>query len=77
MTPFSSLSNIIMTLGLLLVFFYLIEEDLSFDQDKMKFKDIMGVPLFIGTALFALEAVGVVSILLCEKCNTYLTCNCM
>ncbi|XP_004924926.1 proton-coupled amino acid transporter-like protein CG1139 [Bombyx mandarina] len=60
MTPFSSVSNVITILGLILVFFYMIEEDLSFEKEKMEVKSYADIPVFVGVTLFALEAVGVV-----------------
>lgn len=60
MTPLSSISNIVTIFGLILVFFYLIEDDVVLDSEKLRLKSFNEIPLFIGTALFALEAVGVV-----------------
>lgn len=60
LTPFSSISNIVTLFGFILVFFYLIEDDIIIDQEKMQLKDFSEIPVFIGTTLFALEAVGVV-----------------
>ncbi|KAJ8737446.1 hypothetical protein PYW08_000041 [Mythimna loreyi] len=61
LTPFSTISNICVMLGLLLTFFYLIEEDVEIDQQKMMYvKGIADIPVFIGITLFALEAVGVI-----------------
>ncbi|CAK1588266.1 unnamed protein product [Parnassius mnemosyne] len=60
MTPLSSISNILTIFGLILVFFYLVEDDVILETEKLKIKNLNAVPLFIGTALFALEAVGVV-----------------
>ncbi|XP_013144910.1 PREDICTED: proton-coupled amino acid transporter 4-like [Papilio polytes] len=60
MTPLSSISNIVTIFGLILVFFYLIEDDVVLDSEKLRLKSFNEIPLFIGTALFALEAVGVI-----------------
>ncbi|CAG9130323.1 unnamed protein product [Plutella xylostella] len=60
LTPVSTTSNVLTLLGYVLVFFYLLEDDIEFTADKMKFKSINDVPLFIGTTLFAMEAVGVI-----------------
>lgn len=60
LTPFSSISNIATLFGFVLVFFYLIEDDVTIDEEKMQLKDFSDIPVFIGTTLFALEAVGVV-----------------
>ncbi|KPI91887.1 Proton-coupled amino acid transporter 4 [Papilio xuthus] len=60
MTPLSSISNIVTIFGLILVFFYLIEDDMVLDSEKLRLKKFDDIPIFIGTALFALEAVGVI-----------------
>lgn len=64
LTPFSSISNVVTLFGFILVFFYLIEDDVIVDEDKLKIKGFKEIPFFIGTTLFALEAVGVVKSLL-------------
>lgn len=69
LTPLSSISNIFTMVGLLLVTFYLVEDDIVMDESKfLPFQDseavytmLAGIPVFVGTTLFALEAVGVVS----------------
>lgn len=71
MTPFSSVSNVITILGLILVFFYMIEEDLSFEKEKMEVKSYADIPVFVGVTLFALEAVGVV-----RNCGVYASSRC-
>ncbi|XP_068632472.1 proton-coupled amino acid transporter-like protein CG1139 [Battus philenor] len=60
MTPLSTVSNIVTILGLILVFFYLIEDDVNIEKDTLYMKKYSAIPIFIGTALYALEAVGVV-----------------
>lgn len=62
LTPFSTISNFAVMLGLYLVFFYLIEDDAEIDDSKLQMKGIKEIPVFIGITLFALEAVGVVSV---------------
>lgn len=62
MTPISTISNVMTIFGLILVFFYLIEDDLQLKEEMMLVKTLLDVPAFIGTTLFALEAVGVVRI---------------
>ncbi|KAI8430463.1 hypothetical protein MSG28_000731 [Choristoneura fumiferana] len=60
LSPISSLSNLITLLGLILVFYYLIEDDFDVDDEKMQIKSLIDIPVFVGTTLFALEAVGVI-----------------
>ncbi|XP_059059749.1 proton-coupled amino acid transporter-like protein CG1139 [Achroia grisella] len=60
MTPMSTISNIVTVFGLILVFFYLVEEDVSVSDDTLKLKRLEDIPVFIGITLFALEAVGVI-----------------
>lgn len=60
LTPLSSFSNIVTLVGMLLIMFYLIEDDLQYDDSKLKLKELTDIPQFIGTTLFAMEAVGVV-----------------
>lgn len=43
------------------MFYYLLEDDLILEKDMIVVKNVHDFPVFIGTALFALEAVGVVS----------------
>lgn len=63
LSPVSSTANITTLLGIILVFFYLIQDDVEIDARKFSPKGVFEVPVFIGITLFALEAVGVVSIL--------------
>ncbi|XP_038216795.1 proton-coupled amino acid transporter-like protein CG1139 [Zerene cesonia] len=60
MTPLSTISNGVTMLGFILVFFYLIEDDVVIEDEKLNMKHLADIPVFIGIALFALEAVGVV-----------------
>ncbi|XP_034839562.1 proton-coupled amino acid transporter-like protein CG1139 [Maniola hyperantus] len=60
LTPFSSISNILTLLGLILVFFYLVEDDVTLEEEKLKPKGLIEIPVFVGITLFALEAVGVI-----------------
>ncbi|PZC75917.1 hypothetical protein B5X24_HaOG205310 [Helicoverpa armigera] len=60
LTPFSTISNACVLVGLVLVFFYLVEDDVVLDEDKYKVKGLEDIPIFIGITLFALEAVGVI-----------------
>lgn len=58
----STISNFVTVFGLLLVTFYLVEDDLQITPEKNELKGLENIPIYVGTALFALEAVGVVSL---------------
>ncbi|KAH9630371.1 hypothetical protein HF086_004504 [Spodoptera exigua] len=60
LAPLSTFSNCCNAFGLILIFFYLIQEDLVFKDSMLKMKSIIEIPLFIGVVLYALEAVGVI-----------------
>ncbi|KAJ8737445.1 hypothetical protein PYW08_000040 [Mythimna loreyi] len=60
LAPLSTFSNCCNLFGIALIFYYLIHDDIELDDDKYKLKSLMDIPIFIGTVLFALEAVGVV-----------------
>lgn len=61
LTPLSTISNFCMIIGLILVFFYMIEDDITLENEKLRIYKWAEFPIFIGITLFALEAVGVVS----------------
>ena len=69
MAPFSSFANLITFVGLGLVLYYVFQE-LPSINDREMFADIARYPLYFGTTLFALEAVGVVIAL--EVCKTFI-----
>lgn len=60
LAPCSTISNVCTLAGLVLIFFYLIEDDVVVDKNHFKLKGILEIPIFIGITLYALEAVGVV-----------------
>ncbi|KAG6461876.1 proton-coupled amino acid transporter-like protein CG1139 [Manduca sexta] len=60
LTPLSTISNVVTVFGLILVFFYLVEDDVTLEDEKLQMKRYEDIPVFIGITLFALEAVGVV-----------------
>ncbi|KAL0902830.1 hypothetical protein ABMA27_000612 [Loxostege sticticalis] len=60
LTPLSTISNFCMIIGLILVFFYMIEDDITLENEKLRIYKWAEFPIFIGITLFALEAVGVV-----------------
>lgn len=60
LAPFSTLANVIMFTGFAIILYYIFREPLTFDN-RLAFNDVTNFPLFFGTVLFALEAIGVVS----------------
>ncbi|XP_063633684.1 proton-coupled amino acid transporter-like protein CG1139 [Cydia splendana] len=60
LSPISFISNIITIFGLILVFYYLMEDDLEVDTEMFQPKSLIDFPVFVGVTLFALEAVGVI-----------------
>jgi proton-coupled amino acid transporter len=68
LAPFSTLANCITFVGLGIVLYYVFGEDEGLPglEDRKLLGELHGIPLFIGTTLFALEAVGVVSGLFVE-----------
>ncbi|XP_011864107.1 PREDICTED: proton-coupled amino acid transporter 1 [Vollenhovia emeryi] len=59
LAPFSTLANIIMFTGIGIILYYIFREPLSF-KNREAFGEVTNFPLFFGTVLFALEAVGVI-----------------
>ncbi|XP_024881850.1 proton-coupled amino acid transporter-like protein CG1139 [Temnothorax curvispinosus] len=59
LAPFSTLANIIMFTGIAIMLYYIFREPLSFDN-RVAFGNVTNFPLFFGTVLFALEAIGVI-----------------
>jgi len=61
LAPFSTVANLLTFVGLGLVLYFVFAEGFpGFDKVEY-FGSLEGIPLFIGTTLFALEAVGVVN----------------
>jgi len=60
LAPFSTLANVIMLTGIAIILYYIFREPLSFEE-RVAFGEVTNFPLFFGTVLFALEAIGVVS----------------
>uniref|UniRef100_A0A2A4J1N1 Amino acid transporter transmembrane domain-containing protein n=1 Tax=Heliothis virescens TaxID=7102 RepID=A0A2A4J1N1_HELVI len=60
LAPLSTFANGCTVIGLVLVFFYLVEDDVNPDESHFKLKSLIDIPIFIGTVLYALEAVGVI-----------------
>jgi len=60
LAPFSTLANVIMFTGIAIILYYIFREPVSF-ENRVAFGEVTNFPLFFGTVLFALEAIGVVS----------------
>jgi len=62
MAPFSTLANIITFIGFGITLYYVFD-DLPSLSERDPVGEVMHWPLFMGTVLFSLEAIGVVSLL--------------
>ena len=60
LAPFSTFANIVTFVGLGITMYYVFD-DIPSPTERNLVGNIFDFPLFIGTTLFALEAVGVVS----------------
>jgi len=60
MAPFSMLANLLMAAGIGITFYYIFTETPK-TNDTVQFSSFSQIPLFFGTAIFALEGIGVVS----------------
>lgn len=61
LTPFSMLANILIAVGMGITFYYIFTDLPSVDTVQ-KIAEVDKMPFFFGTAIFALEGIGVVSI---------------
>lgn len=61
LAPFSMVANCLVAVGLGITFYYIFDDLPPLDSVK-KTASITQLPLFFGTAIFALEGIGVVSI---------------
>lgn len=59
LAPFSMLSNLLIAVGMGITFYYIFREPHEFKGDA-QFVEITKLPMFFGTAIFALEGIGVV-----------------
>jgi len=59
--PFSMVANVFIAVGMGITFYYIFH-DLPAISDLPNFSSWSQLPLFFGTAIFALEGIGVVSI---------------
>lgn len=71
LVPLSSVANVLTLISFGIILYYLIKEDITF-EDRQPVGEWRNFPLFFGTVLFALEAIGVVSIK-CLLCYIILT----
>lgn len=62
LTPFSMISNTLFITGIGISYYYIFD-DLPPVSDRPMFASWHQLPIFFGTTIFALEGVGVVSIL--------------
>jgi len=63
LAPFSMVANVLIATGMGITFYYIFY-DLPSISDVPNFSSWSQLPLFFGTAIFALEGIGVVSILI-------------
>lgn len=61
LAPLSSIANVVTVASFGIILYYLIKKDITF-ENRDAIGDYRNFPLFFGTVLFALEAIGVVSI---------------
>ena len=61
LAPFSMIANVLIATGMGITFYYIFS-DLPSIKDVPNFSSWSQLPLFFGTAIFALEGIGVVSI---------------
>ncbi|GAB0092794.1 proton-coupled amino acid transporter-like protein CG1139 [Sergentomyia squamirostris] len=59
LAPFSMLADLLTLIGIIVVLYYLFKDGLSFD-DRAAASSVSRWPLFLGTVLFSLQAIGVV-----------------
>lgn len=59
LAPFSLISNVFIGLGIAITFHYLLQ-DIPSSYDRPEFKSWEQMPLFLGTAIYAFEGIGVV-----------------
>lgn len=59
MAPFSMIANILIATGMGITFYYIFKDLPSFDS-RPNYVEITKLPMFFGTAIFALEGIGVV-----------------
>ena len=63
LAPFSTIANFVTLVSFGIILYYIFREPISF-ENRDQVGTMSGFALFFGTVLFALEAIGVVSIML-------------
>lgn len=61
LAPFSTFANFITLISFGIILYYIFDVPVS-TESKIAFGKLTDFPLFFGTVLFALEAIGVVSV---------------
>lgn len=72
LAPFSMVANCLIAVGMGITFYYIFRDTSKF-QTVPAFSSFDKLPLFFGTAIFALEGIGVVSIIIMLKKNFFFT----
>lgn len=72
LAPFSMIANLLMAAGVGITFYYVFS-DLPSIHDRPQFTSLQQLPLFFGTAIFALEGIGVVR----ELVTLLALCSCL
>lgn len=60
LAPFSMVANVLIGTGMGITFYYIFQ-DLPSVESRPQFSSLHQLPIFFGTAIFALEGIGVVS----------------
>ena len=63
LAPLSTLANFVTFVSFGMIIYFLFRDPISFES-KSPVNEVRNFPLFLGTVLFALEAIGVVSTLM-------------
>jgi proton-coupled amino acid transporter len=74
LAPFSMIANLLMATGVGITFYYIFI-DLPSVDDRPHFTSLHQLPLFFGTAIFALEGIGVVRKLHIYLINKMFVCR--
>ena len=70
LAPFSMIANILMATGMVITFYYVFSGGLPAVSERPFFASFETLPIYFGTAIFALEGVGVVSFTT-EQCSIW------